>query len=164
LLEAGFDRVTPNEKLMISSWAYDRAIQQGIAIKDNRAKNISCYHPGFTFVEKLQTIATKYHREQETGVTGVNFMRQYYDVYSLLGREEVIKFIGTKEYFEHKLERFPKPDFAIPIKVNEAFLLSDEKVRSSFRKRYIETSALYYNGQPGFDSLLERIHLFLYKL
>jgi hypothetical protein len=105
LLEAGFDRVTPNEKLMISSWAYDRAIQQGIAIKDNRAKNISCYHPGFTFVEKLQTIATKYHREQETGVTGVNFMRQYYDVYSLLGREEVIKFIGTKEYFEHKLSK-----------------------------------------------------------
>jgi hypothetical protein len=55
LLEAGFDHVTPNEKLTISSWAYEKAIEQGVKILDNRA-NDACYSPGFTFVEKLQTI------------------------------------------------------------------------------------------------------------
>ena len=61
LLEVGFDTVTPNEKLTISSWAYDKAANTpGISILDNRAVDIACYHPGYTFVEKLQTIATKY--------------------------------------------------------------------------------------------------------
>ena len=164
LLEAGFDRVTPNEKLTISSWAYDRAAGQGIGVIDNRAKDISCYHPGYTFVEKLQTIATKFRREQETGNTGVNFMRQYYDVYSLLGREDVLAFIETPEYLQHKEDRFPKPDFAIPVNQNEAFLLNDKAVRTSFKKRYAITAKLYYNGQPDFDKLLERIHQYIDKL
>ncbi|MDN5287102.1 MAG: hypothetical protein JWR38_3376 [Mucilaginibacter sp.] len=164
LLEAGFDRVTPNEKLTISSWAYDRAIAQGIDIIDNRAKDIACYHPGYTFVEKLQTIATKFRREKETGNTSVNFMRQYYDVYSLLGREDVQTFIGTPEYLAHKEERFPKPDFVIPVKQNEGFLLSDKTVRASFKKRYTDTAALYYNGQPDFDMLLARIYEYIDKL
>lgn len=164
LLEAGFDRVTPNEKLTISSWAYDKAIEEGVDIIDNRAKDIACYNPGYTFVEKLQTIATKFRREQETGNTTVNFMRQYYDVYSLLAREDVQTFIGTPEYLAHKEERFPKPDLAIPINENEAFLLSNGQLRVSYKKRYVETSALYYNGQPDFDQLLTRIHDFIDKL
>lgn len=164
LLEAGFDRVTPNEKVMISSWAYDRAAAQGVEVIDNRAKDIACYHPGYTFVEKLQTIATKFRREIETGNTGVNFMRQYYDVYSLLGREDVLAFIGTPEYMVHKEERFPKPDFAIPVAQNEAFLLTDPSVRISFKKRYADTAALYYNGQPDFEVLLARIHQYIDKL
>ncbi len=164
LLEAGFDRVTPNEKLTISSWAYDRAVSQGVDILDNRAKDIACYSPGYTFVEKLQTIATKFRREQETGNTTVNFMRQYYDVYSLLAREDVQAFIGTPEYFTHKEERFPKPDLAIPINQNEAFLLNDERLRISYKKRYVETSALYYDGQPDFDELLSRIRQYIDKL
>lgn len=65
LLEVGFDTVTPNEPLTISSWAYDRAAAtMGLNITDNRALNIACYHPGYTFVEKLQTIITKFRREQ----------------------------------------------------------------------------------------------------
>lgn len=164
LLEAGFDRVTPNEKLTISSWAYDRAVAQGVDVLDNRAKDVACYNPGYTFVEKLQTIATKFRREQETGNTSVNFMRQYYDVYSLLAHEDVKAFIGTPEYVAHKEERFPKPDFAIPINENEAFLLNDKELRDSFSKRYTETVALYYNGQPDFDELLARIHQHIDKL
>ncbi|NVM62110.1 hypothetical protein FHW88_000386 [Mucilaginibacter sp. SG538B] len=164
LLEAGFDRVTPNEKLTISSWAYDYAIAQGVDIVDNRAKDIACYHPGYTFVEKLQTIATKFRREQETSHTGINFMRQYYDVYSLLGREDVQAFIGTPEYLQHKEDRFPKPDFAMPVNQNEAFLLNDEAIRASFKERYAGTAKLYYNGQPDFDTLLERIHRHIDKL
>lgn len=164
LLEAGFDRVTPNERITISSWTYDYAIEQGVDIIDNRAKDIACYHPGYTFVEKLQTIATKYRREMETGNTGVNFMRQYYDVYSLLGSEDVQAFIGTPAYFAHKEERFPKLDFIIPINQNEAFLLSNDQIRASFKKRYTDTAALYYNGQPDFDTLLARIHQYIDKL
>lgn len=61
LLEAGFDTVTPNTNLTISSWAFDKAItNSGIKISDNRAVAITCYHTGYTFVEKLQTIATKF--------------------------------------------------------------------------------------------------------
>jgi hypothetical protein len=164
LLEAGFDRVTPNEKVMISSWAFDRAAAMGVEIADNRAKEIACYHPGFTFVEKLQTIATKFRREMETGNTGMNFMRQYSDVYCLLGQEDVLSFIGTQEYLAHKEERFHKPDFIIPVNQNEAFLLTDPELRASFKKRYIITAALYYNGQPDFEVLLSRIHYYINKL
>ena len=54
LLEAGFDDVTPNKAISISSWAYDKAIESGIDIVDNKAIDIICYHPGYTFVEKLR--------------------------------------------------------------------------------------------------------------
>jgi hypothetical protein len=36
-------------------------------------------------------------------------------------------------------------------------LLSNKNVRTEFRKRYMETAALYYKGQPPFDELLARI-------
>jgi len=57
LLEAGFDDTTPNMKVDISSWAFDRA-NALVSIIDNRAKQVKCYHPGYTFVEKLQTVST----------------------------------------------------------------------------------------------------------
>jgi hypothetical protein len=158
LLEAGFDTVTPNETKTISSWAYDRASKTvGIEIVDNRAVDIVCYHPGYTFVEKLQTIATKFRREQETGKPNQNLMRQYYDVYSLLANKEVQAFIGTKEYNDHKKARFPNADLATPISQSEAFLLNDSALRGQFKKRYEATANLYYKGQPLFEELLARI-------
>jgi hypothetical protein len=73
LLEVGFDTVTPNSPLEISSWAFDRAFgTAGVTVKDNRAKNILCYHPGYTLVEKLQTIATKFRQEMESGTERQN--------------------------------------------------------------------------------------------
>jgi hypothetical protein len=165
LLEAGFDTVTPNQSISISSWAYDKASEtESIKIVDNRAIDISCYHPGYTFVEKLQTIATKFRQEQEDGTQKPNYMRQYYDVYCLLEHPQVLDFIGTAEYAEHKEKRFPKKDFEIPIADNEAFLLNGSNVRASFKKRYESTKALYYNGQPDFDSILGRIRSFIEKL
>ena len=165
LLEAGFDNVTPNESLTISSWAYDKAsTTEGISIIDNRAIDIICYHPGYTFVDKLQTIATKFRQEQTDGKERANYMRQYYDVYSLLANELVLKFIGTEEYEAHKKRRFPKKDLEIPIAENEAFKLSNPKLREAFKKRYQSTRALYYNGQPDFDDVLKRIGDFLNKL
>lgn len=164
LLEAGFDNVTPNAPLTISSWALDRAMEAKVDVTNNKAIDIICYHPGYTLVEKLQTIATKYRNEQSKGVKGVNFMRQYYDVYCLLGSVEVIKFIGTAEYQEHKERRFPKPDYEIPILKNEAFLLSSKEIRADFIARYKTTEALYYQGQPKFEELLERIAKYIKQL
>ncbi len=165
LLEAGFDTVTPNTNLNISSWALDKAMANtSLKIYDNRAVDIKCYHPGYTFVEKLQTIATKFRQEQEDGNERPNYMRQYYDVSCLLDDHRVQDFIGTETYQAHKKERFPKKDWEIPIAENEAFLLSDPKLRERFLQRYAKTAGLYYKGQPAFDTLLEKIHANLHRL
>lgn len=56
LLEVGFDDVTPNEPRDMSSWAYEFAAPK-VHVLDNRPKGVPCYHPGYTLVEKLQTIS-----------------------------------------------------------------------------------------------------------
>ncbi len=90
-------------------------------------------------------------------------MRQYYDVYCLLESPDVQAFIGTPEYNAHKEKRFPKQDLEIPIHRNEAFLLNAKEVREDFKARYKTTAALYYQGQPEFDELLNRIKKYLKK-
>jgi hypothetical protein len=158
LLEAGFDTVTPNNNLVISSWAFDKASNTpNVDIIDNRAMDIACYHPGYTFVEKLQTIATKFRQEQESNKIYPNLMRQYYDVYCLLDNEDVLSFIGTDAYTAHKEARFRGQEKNIVFTAAEAYLLRDPELREKFRIRYEATSALYYKGQPPFDDLLKRI-------
>ncbi len=165
LLEAGFDTVTPNTKLTVSSWAYDKATTfKDIELIDNRAVDIACYNAGYTLVEKLQAIATKFRKEQEHGGEYSNYLRQYYDVYSLLSNKDVLNFIGTDEYYNHKKNRFPAADRKIPLKENEAFLLSDPKIRERLRSRYKLTANLYYRGQPPFEDLLSRIFEHIDKL
>jgi hypothetical protein len=124
---------------------------------NNQAIAIACYHPGYTFVEKLQTIVTKFRKEQEGAAKQLNYMRQYYDIYCLLNHPEVQSFIGTVEYEAHKQKRFPKADLQVPILENEAFLLSDPEIRADFTKRYEATKNLYYQGQPNFEEVLARI-------
>jgi predicted nucleotidyltransferase component of viral defense system len=164
LLEVGFDSVAPNNPVTISSWAYDKAVQQGVEVIDNRAVDIACYHIGYTFVEKLQTIATKFRQEQEDKKERQNLMRQYYDVYSLLKDNNVQEFIGTVEYQKHKAIRFPSKDYQIPIFKNEAFLLKNSQLRERFNERYKKTSKLYYNGQPEFNVILTEIEKWIDKL
>jgi hypothetical protein len=77
---SGFDQVAPNEPKDISSWLYDRAIASSVDAIDNRAKAVPCYDPAYTFVEKLQTISTKFRRQQIDGSDPLGFMRHYYDV------------------------------------------------------------------------------------
>lgn len=98
---------------------------------------------------------------QSSGDNQVNFMRQYYDVYQLLNQQEVIDFIGTPEYLAHKQRRFPSVDFGIPLSQNQAFLLEDTKVKQQLGQLYINSSALYYNGQVDLQSILDlfKIHL-----
>lgn len=165
LLEAGYDTVAPNKSMLISSWAYERAKDiPGIEIIDNRAKDILCYDPCYTFVEKLQSISTKFRKEKNTGATSANYMRQYYDVYCLLGNEEVVKFLGTAEYKAHKKKRFPFDALIIPIAENPAFLLKENSLREEFENRYKDTKALYYKVQPTFEEILQRIHQYIHLL
>ena len=77
LLEVGFDDTAPNREVTISSWAFERAFKQNVPVKDNRSINVKCYCPEYTFVEKLQTVSTKFRKQQESGSLSTNFMRHY---------------------------------------------------------------------------------------
>ena len=162
LLEVGFDNVTPNEPIDISSWAYDFAADK-VEIIDNRAKNVACYHPGYTFVEKLQAISTKYRQQQKDSSSPRNFMRHYYDVYCLLQSSPVLDFIGTENYKAHKEKRFRQGDNLI-IADNEAFLLSDPQIYQTYKQAYQSTSQLYYEGQPDFEKIMGLIKTYIDKL
>jgi len=155
LLEVGFDDVIPNLPTTISSWAYDYAADK-VEIIDNRARDVACYHPGYTFVEKLQTISTKYRQQQESGAFPVNFMRHYYDVYCLLQAPDVQAFIGTAAYHDHKQKRFRTGDNP-RIAENEAFLLTAPDVRRIYQQAFAQTATLYYQAQPTFDEILQAI-------
>ena len=157
LLEVGFDDVTPNNSLTISSWALDFAQKNDMDVVDNKAHGVKCCHPGFTFVEKLQTIATKFRQQQETGKMPANFIRHYYDVACLLENDTVQEFIGSDDYKEHKKKRFPAKDQEVPLSEQEAFLLNDSEIRDQFEKEYEKTSALYYQGQISLDDIMKKI-------
>jgi hypothetical protein len=162
LLEVGFDTVAPNEPKDISSWLYDYAVGK-VDIIDNRAKAVPCYDPGYTFVEKLQTISTKFRKQQESHSDPVEFMRHYYDVYELLQRPEVQQFIGTEAYKAHKQARFRQDDNQ-NIKENEAFLLSNAETKALYADAYDRSSALYYGDQPSFEEILTKIQESIDKL
>lgn len=166
LLEVGFDDTTPNLPINISSWAYDKAIESNIDVIDNRASEIKCYDPGFTFVEKLQTISTKFRRQQDQGATESfpkNFLRHYYDIYCLLENQKVLEFIGTEEYYARKEVRFPKKDNQ-NISENEAFLLSDSETRALYKKEYEKTRDLYHGDMISFEIILDKINTHMNKL
>lgn len=162
LLEVGFDDVKPNEPIDISSWAYEFAADK-VEIIDNRAKDVACYHPGYTFVEKLQAISTKYRQQQKDSSSPSNFMRHYYDVYCLLQSKTVLDFIGTENYRAHKEKRFRQGD-NLTIADNEAFLLSDPKIYQTYKQAYQSTSGLYYEGQPDFEEIMGLIKTYINRL
>lgn len=162
LLEVGFDTTTPNEPHDISSWAYDLAVSSGLEIIDNRAKNVPCYLPEYTFVEKLSAISKKY-RQDATGKTVPNFTRHYYDIYQLLQQERVVKFIATPEYHAHKLARFGKAD-EMNLAKNPAFTLPDLKIREKYAERFERSSGLYFRGQPTIEEILSEISAIIGKL
>lgn len=156
LLELGFDDTAPNRPVTISSWALDFAMDRGVPVFDNRAMDVPCYAPTHTFVEKLQTISTKHRRLAEAQAFPANFLRHYYDVYCLLELQEVQDFMQTPAYHERKKQRFRSGDELV-IARNPAFTLSDSGQRELFAREYRKSSALYYQGQPEFELLLERI-------
>jgi hypothetical protein len=155
LLELGFDDVTPNTPKDMSSWMYDHAAGK-VEMIDNRPKGVACYDPGYTLVEKLQTISTKFRLQQASKEFPINFMRHYYDVYSLLQRPEVQAFIGTDLYKAHKAKRFRQGDNP-DIAQNQAFVLSDPETRKTYAEAFGESTALYYGDKPAFDQILREI-------
>ena len=78
----------------------------GIKAERHTSIDVACYHAGYTFVETLQAISTKYAQEQEGITMPVNFIRHYYDVCQLLSDQTVLSFIGTKLYSAHKAAGF----------------------------------------------------------
>ena len=76
---------------------------------------------------------------------------------------EIWNFIGTPTYHARKIERFRSGD-NLDIACNEAFLLSDPKVRNLYETKYRETAALYYAGQIPFSDILARIHQHIERL
>src|SRR3546814_9312664 len=107
-----------------------------------------------TYVEKLQTISTKYRRLDDARAFPANFLRHYYDVYCLLGMEEVQAFLQTPAYQVRKAQRFRTGDEQV-IARNLAFLLEGPEQRKRFADQYKKTGALYYQGQPDFEILLD---------
>lgn len=166
LLEVGFDDTAPNTPCTISAWTLDAALNTSVRFIDNRALAVPCYSPAYTFVEKLQTVSTKF-RQQQAAPAGAgfpkNFLRHYYDLYCLLASPEVLEYIGTPAYHARKLERFRGGD-NLDIASNEAFLLSKPEVRALYDSKYRETAALYYAGQIPFAAVLERLALHIHRL
>lgn len=157
LLEVGFDDTTPNSPKTISSWALDKALSARDDILDNKAIDVRCYHPGYTFVEKLQAISTKFRQEQQDPRNKpTNFMRHYYDVSQLLDSSEVQQFIRTPKYQERKKKRFRGGDELVIAK-NEAFLLRDAITRARYAEAFASTRNLYFGDVPSFDEILGKI-------
>jgi len=160
LLELGFDDTAPNRPVTISSWAWDLARDRAADVFDNRAVSVPCYAPTHTHVEKLQTISTKYGLLGEARTFPANSLGHYYDVYCLLGLGEVQAFMREPAYQERKAQRFRTGDEQV-IAHNAAFVLADAAQRQLLAREYRKTSALYYQGQPDFDTLIERIHQYI---
>ena len=106
----------------------------------------------------------KYRQQQKDKQFPPNFMRHYYDVYSLLDRPEVQAFIGADDYTAHKDRRFRLAYDNRNIAKNEAFILSDPETRKTYAVAYAKTSALYYGSKLTFDQILERIKEWIDRL
>ena len=123
---------------MITSWAYEQAVgAPTVHIIDNRAVDVPCYEPCFTFVEKLQAVVRKFRLCKEGGHGShlpANFIRHYYDLCQLIDRADVQAFIGTEEYEIFKKERFGGDD--TKISNSDAFKLHDATDRAVFEKEY----------------------------
>ena len=162
LLEVGFDQTAPNRSVTISSWIVQFAEAKKLQYPDNRALDIPCYNPEYTFVEKVQAVVRKYGQFKGTGKIPPNFLRHYYDIHQLLDVDAVQKFIGTPEYSEHKKKRFKSLDQNV--EKSGAFTIEEENIRKQFETEYSKTAPLYYRGQIPFDTILARIQKDLARL
>lgn len=166
LLEVGFDQITPNTPKDITSWISEYLREQSLDKNyiDNQAFQIPCYHPGYTLVEKLQTIVRKYSQFILHKTKPANFLRHYYDLYCLLDRTEIQNFLGSPEYQLHKQKRFKGTDRIIPLAEHPALSLSLPGEREEFQHQLSLTANLYYRGLPTLNTILNRIQSHQHKL
>jgi len=163
LLEVGFDKTTPHQAVNISSWAFDHANETGVDIIDNIAVNVNCYAPEYTFVEKLQTVSTKFRQQQKNNTNPTPFLRHYYDIAQLLDLDAVNNFIGTNNYDSYKEERFRTGDIR-KISENEAFIFSDSQTYELYESAFSKSTDLYYKDQPTFDEIMQKIKSHIERL
>ena len=163
LLEVGFDNVTPNQTVSISSWAFDHANETSVDVINNTAVDVNCYAPEYTFVEKLQTVSTKFRQQQALKTDPTPLLRHYYDIAQLLDLDAVNNFIGTDGYESYKEERFRTGDIR-KISENEAFLFSDPETYKLYESAFSKSTNLYYSGQPTFDEIMKKIKSHIERL
>ncbi|MGM9455279.1 nucleotidyl transferase AbiEii/AbiGii toxin family protein [Legionella bozemanae] len=157
LLEVGFDKTTPYDYRDISSWAYEKAITSGIKIINNQANGVKCYLPEYTFIEKLQTISTKYRVNKQRNIESpINFIRHYYDVYQLLQTEQVKNFLSTDDYYTYKQEKFGILN-ELDLTKNPAFQLSEPGEVDKFSSLYQKKVEIYFGDTPPFEKIIEYI-------
>ncbi|XSC48196.1 hypothetical protein ACF1BQ_015900 [Bradyrhizobium sp. RDT10] len=118
---------------------------------------------GYTFVEKLQTVSTKFRMQQAGDGVPIEFMRHYYDIWSLLKRREVQELIGTEAYKTHKQACFRQADNQ-NITENEAFVLNNSATRALYAKAYDDSGALYYADRPAFAEMMGEIGKWISRL
>lgn len=157
LLETGFDCTTPNENLDFDSWSYLKAASVVQDLIDNRATDVKCYLPEYTFVEKLQAITRKVRQQQSNGEFMSNFLRHFYDIHQLFKQSRVCSFIGTEEYKHHKLERFKGSDNP-ELKQNLAFNLdSDKNLFHKYQIMFDRVRTLFICTPPSFEEIYDSI-------
>jgi Nucleotidyl transferase AbiEii toxin, Type IV TA system len=154
-MEFSWKSASIRRPVTISSWIVQFADARKLQYIDNRAVEVPCYNPEYTFVEKIQAVVRKYGQFKATGKLPPNFLRHYYDIHQLLDVEAVQKFIGTPEYLEHKKKRFKSLDH--DVEKSGAFTIDDENIRKQFEAEYSKTAPLYYRGQIPLDKILARI-------
>lgn len=72
---------------------------------------------------------------QAGGAFSINFMRLYYDIYSLLALPEVQSYIGAPAYEVRKTQRFRNGGELVGAK-NPAFFPEDPDEGSQFARKY----------------------------
>jgi len=162
LLEVGFARTAPNEPRSISSWVLDKALAAAdkLEVRDNRASDVVCFNPEYTFVDKLQTICRRFRqyrdRKDPEKDRPRQFMRHYYDLYRLLEVQRVLEFIPTKEYQDYKREKLRGQD-AEEFKTREPFTIPDAQTRTLFGEEFKSLRGLLFSSCPSFSEVLEAI-------
>jgi hypothetical protein len=77
--------------------------------------------------------------------------------------EEVQAFMTKPEYQERKIQRFRSGDELV-IARNPAFTLANKNESQMFNSEFKKTKALYYQGQPDFEVILNRIQAFIKQM
>ena len=132
LLEVGFDDVTPNWPKSISSWAYDYAAGKVDIMTIERSKSLATT-PVIRSSKNLQTISTKFSKQQETGEVLGKFhaaLLRCPSTAQTSGRIELHRDAGIPS-LAHKKRRFRKADNP-DIPSNEAFVLKDPGTRAAY--------------------------------
>lgn len=162
LLEVGFARTAPHEPRDIGSWALERAIEARLKVVENRAWEVPCFNPEYTFVDKLQTICKKfrqYRDRHEERDRPRQFLRHYYDLFMLLELDRVKTFLGTSDYQTYKVEKIRGKD-AVEFESRNAFTFREETVRREFEIEYDSMNTLLLSPGPTFNEILERLRKF----